>query len=30
MWTENIFYDKFKNKYLENIDNLKKLIKIRV
>ena len=29
MWTENIFYDKFKNKYKENIDKLNKIIEIR-
>ena len=29
MWTENIFYDKFKQKYQENIKTLKKLINIR-
>ena len=29
MWTENIFYDKFKVKYKENVENLKKLIEIK-
>ena len=29
MWTENIFYDKFKQKYKENIENLNKLISIK-
>ena len=29
MWTENIFYDKFKQKYRENVENLKKLICIK-
>ncbi len=29
MWTENIFYDKFKQRYDENIENLKKLISIK-
>ena len=29
MWTENIFYDKFKSKYQENIDKLNSLIKIK-
>ena len=29
MWTENIFYDKFKTIYNENKKNLEKLIKIR-
>ncbi len=29
MWTENIFYDKFKVKYLENIEKLKSLIEIK-
>ena len=29
MWTENIFYDKFKSKYQENIDKLKSLIEIK-
>jgi ribosomal-protein-alanine N-acetyltransferase len=28
MWTENIFYDKFKTIYNENINNLKKVISI--
>jgi ribosomal-protein-alanine N-acetyltransferase len=28
MWTENIFYDKFKTKYEENTKNLKSLIEI--
>ena len=28
MWTENIFYDKFKNLYKENIEKLKELITI--
>ena len=28
MWTENIFYDKFKTKFLENIEKLKNTIKI--
>jgi len=28
MWTENIFYDKFKILYNQNIENLKKVIKI--
>ena len=27
MWTENIFYDKFKNRFVENKKNLKSLIK---
>ena len=26
MWTENIFYDKFKTLYNKNIENLKKVI----
>ena len=29
MWTENIFWDKFKNKYEENISNLKKIADIQ-
>ena len=29
MWTENIFYDKFKIKYQENIEKLKTLIEIK-
>lgn len=29
MWTENIFYDKFKEKYSENIKKLKTLIEIK-
>ena len=29
MWTENIFYDKFKTKFEENKENLKKLIEIQ-
>ena len=29
MWTENIFYDKFKQKYQENIKNLKTLIELK-
>ena len=29
MWTENIFYDKFKLKYSENIEKLKTLIEIK-
>lgn len=29
MWTENIFYDKFKTKYQENIQKLKTLIEIK-
>ena len=29
MWTENIFYDKFKTRYTENKENLKKYIKIK-
>ena len=29
MWTENIFYDKFKTRYVENKENLKKHIKIK-
>ena len=29
MWTENIFYEKYKNKYKENVENLKKLIEIK-
>ena len=29
MWTENIFYDKFKTRYLENVENLKKVIEIK-
>ena len=29
MWTENIFYDKFRLKYQENIEKLKKLIEIK-
>lgn len=28
MWTENIFYDKFKILYKQNIENLKKVIEI--
>lgn len=29
MWTENIFYDKFKTRYLENKEKLKSLIEIK-
>lgn len=29
MWTENIFYDKFKSKFTENREKLKKLIEIK-
>ncbi len=29
MWTENIFYDKFKNKFNENKEKLKSLIEIK-
>ena len=29
MWTENIFYDKFKTKYVDNINKLKTLIEIK-
>ena len=29
MWTENIFYDKFKTKYQENIEKLQTLIEIK-
>ena len=29
MWTENIFYDKFKQKYMTNIENLKRIIEIK-
>jgi len=29
MWTENIFYDKFKTKYMENKEKLKKSIEIK-
>ena len=29
MWTENIFYDKFKQRYNENIEQLKTLINIK-
>ena len=29
MWTENIFYDKFKTKFTENRDNLRKLIVVK-
>ncbi|MFI3301238.1 MAG: ribosomal protein S18-alanine N-acetyltransferase [Candidatus Gastranaerophilales bacterium] len=29
MWTENIFYDKFKNLYSENVENLEKRIDIK-
>ena len=29
MWTENIFYDKFKKRYIENKVNLEKLIEIK-
>ncbi|MDD3435937.1 MAG: ribosomal protein S18-alanine N-acetyltransferase [Candidatus Gastranaerophilales bacterium] len=29
MWTENIFWDKFKLKYQENVEKLKEYIKIR-
>ena len=29
MWTENIFYDKFKSKFTENQEKLKKLIEIK-
>ena len=29
MWTENIFYDKFKTKFTENQEKLKKLIEIK-
>ena len=28
MWTENIFWDKFKEKYNENIVNLKERIEV--
>ena len=28
MWTENIFYDKFKTIYNKNIENLKKVVTI--
>ena len=28
MWTENIFYDKFKNNFLQNLENLKNIIEI--
>ena len=29
MWTENIFYDKFKNKFIDNKNKLKDLINIK-
>ncbi len=29
MWTENIFYDKFKSKFTENRDKLKEIIEIK-
>lgn len=29
MWTENIFYDKFKSKFIENRNKLKELIEIK-
>ena len=29
MWTENIFWDKFKLKYSENVNNLKKYIELQ-
>lgn len=29
MWTENIFYDKFKTKYQENVEKLQSLIEIK-
>ena len=29
MWTENIFYDKFKTRYIENKEKLESLIKIK-
>lgn len=29
MWTENIFYDKFKSKYIENKEKLEKIITIK-
>lgn len=29
MWTENIFYDKFKTRFIENYENLKNLIEIK-
>ena len=29
MWTENIFYDKFKTKFNENVEKLKSLINIK-
>ena len=29
MWTENIFYDKFKNKFLENKEKLKEYIEVK-
>ena len=29
MWTENIFYEKFKTKYQENLEKLNKLIEIK-
>ena len=29
MWTENIFYDKFKTRYIENKENLNKYIKLK-
>jgi hypothetical protein len=29
MWTENIFYDKFKTKYVENKEKLEKKIAIK-
>lgn len=29
MWTENIFYDKFKNRFNENVDKLRNLIEIK-
>jgi ribosomal protein S17E len=29
MWTENIFYDKFKSKFTENKNKLKDLISVK-
>ena len=29
MWTENIFYDKFKSKFIENKNKLKDLISVK-
>ena len=29
MWTENIFYEKFKTRFEQNRENLKKLIEIK-